>query len=137
MIKFKNAGSNVHCCNLRHSGNMILAADRVSVPCVIMQYTVTKWGRLECRPLLHGDDYLITQGDVDKMTAIRRHFQLHFVERKRLYIFSNFTKLFENYLNMFSADGRLIAKSREASKPRDSGLDFSNRSEIWQASRRC
>ena len=33
------------------------------------------------------------------------------------------------------ADVRLTAKSREVSKPRDSGLNFSNRSEIWQASR--
>ena len=31
------------------------------------------------------------------------------------------------------AVGRLIAKSREVSKPRDSGLDVFNRSEIWQA----
>ena len=32
-----------------------------------------------------------------------------------------------------------MAKSREVSKPRDSGLDFSNRFEIWQAPRqqRC
>ena len=28
---------------------------------------------------------------------------------------------------------RLTARSRETSKPQDSGLDFSNRSEIWQA----
>ena len=33
------------------------------------------------------------------------------------------------------ADGRLTARSREVSKPRDSCLDFSNRSEIWQAPR--
>ena len=31
------------------------------------------------------------------------------------------------------ADGRLTARSREVSNPRDSGLSFSNRSEIWQA----
>ena len=37
------------------------------------------------------------------------------------------------------ADGRLTARSRQVSKPRDSSLDFSNRSEIWQAHRqqRC
>ena len=33
------------------------------------------------------------------------------------------------------ADGRLTVTSREASKQRDSGLDFSNRFEIWQAPR--
>ena len=33
---------------------------------------------------------------------------------------------------------RLTARSREVSKPRDSGLNFSNRSEIWQVPRqRC
>ena len=31
------------------------------------------------------------------------------------------------------ADEYLTARSREVSKPWDSGLDFSNRSEIWQA----
>ena len=31
------------------------------------------------------------------------------------------------------ADGRLTARSSEVSKPWDSGLNFSNRSEIWQA----
>ena len=31
------------------------------------------------------------------------------------------------------AAGRLAARSSEISKPRDSGLDFSNRSEIWHA----
>ena len=30
-------------------------------------------------------------------------------------------------------DGRLTKGSREALKPRDSGLDLSNHSEIWQA----
>ena len=37
------------------------------------------------------------------------------------------------------ADGRLTARSRKVSKPRDSGLDYPNRSEIWQAPRqqRC
>ena len=33
------------------------------------------------------------------------------------------------------AVGRLTARSREVSKPRDSGLNFSNRSEIWQVPR--
>ena len=33
------------------------------------------------------------------------------------------------------ADGRLTARSREVSKARDSGLDFSNRSVIWQTPR--
>ena len=33
------------------------------------------------------------------------------------------------------ADGCLTTRCREVSKPRDSGLDFSNRSEIWQAPR--
>ena len=33
------------------------------------------------------------------------------------------------------ADGRLSPKYREVSKPRDSGLDFYNRSEIWHAPR--
>ena len=34
---------------------------------------------------------------------------------------------------LYSLSGKtLIARSREASKPRDSGLNFSNRSEIWQ-----
>ena len=35
--------------------------------------------------------------------------------------------------------GRLTARSREVLKPRDAGLDFSNSSAIWQASRqqRC
>ena len=35
--------------------------------------------------------------------------------------------------SLVKADGRLTARSREVSKPRDSSLDFSNRSEIWQA----
>ena len=37
------------------------------------------------------------------------------------------------------ADGRLTARSREVSKPRDSGLNIFHRSEIWQAPRqhRC
>ena len=30
-------------------------------------------------------------------------------------------------------DGRLTARYREVSKPRDSGLGFCNRSEIWQS----
>ena len=34
-----------------------------------------------------------------------------------------------------SYHGNLTARSREDSKPRDSGLDFSNRSEIWEAPR--
>ena len=33
------------------------------------------------------------------------------------------------------ADGRFPARSRELSEPQESGLDFSNRSEIWQAPR--
>ena len=33
------------------------------------------------------------------------------------------------------ADGRLIVRSREVLKPRDSGLDFSILAEIWQAAR--
>ena len=37
--------------------------------------------------------------------------------------------------SIHKANGRLIAISREVSKLRDSGLDFSNRSEIWQAPR--
>ena len=37
--------------------------------------------------------------------------------------------------SIHNADGRLTTRSREASKPRDSGLDFSNRSEFWQALR--
>ena len=41
--------------------------------------------------------------------------------------------------SIHEADGRLTARSQEVSKPRDSGLDFSDRSEIWQAPRqeRC
>ena len=35
--------------------------------------------------------------------------------------------------SIHKADRRLTARCREASKPRDSGLYFSNRSEIWQA----
>ena len=37
------------------------------------------------------------------------------------------------------ADGRLTARPHEVSKPRDSGLNFYNRFEIWQAYRqhRC
>ena len=34
------------------------------------------------------------------------------------------------WTSIHQADGRLTAKSREVSKPRYSGLDFSNRSEI-------
>ena len=36
---------------------------------------------------------------------------------------------------IYSMDGRLTTRSRETSKPGDSGLDFSNRSEIRQAPR--
>ena len=38
------------------------------------------------------------------------------------------------YLNHL-ADGRLTARSREVSEPRNSGLHFSNLSKIWQVSR--
>ena len=38
--------------------------------------------------------------------------------------------------HIHSGDGRLPVKSREVSKPGDSAVDFSNRSEIWQAPRR-
>ena len=43
------------------------------------------------------------------------------------------------WASIYYADGRLTAKSHEVSKPRNSGLDFSNCSKIWQASRqqRC
>ena len=41
--------------------------------------------------------------------------------------------------SIHQAHGRLTARSREVSKPRDSGLDRSNSSKIWQAFRqpRC
>ena len=39
-------------------------------------------------------------------------------------------------ISIRQADGRLTVRFREASKPRDSCLDFSNRSEIWQAPRK-
>ena len=42
---------------------------------------------------------------------------------------------FKSCASIHKADGCPTARSREASKPRDSGLDFSNRSEIWQAPR--
>ena len=38
------------------------------------------------------------------------------------------------FLDLYSQNG-LTTKSREVSKPQDSGLNFSNRSEIWQTSR--
>ena len=42
------------------------------------------------------------------------------------------------HLNDLVLSCSLTARSREVSNPQDSGLDFSNRSEIWQASRqRC
>ena len=38
------------------------------------------------------------------------------------------------FLGLYSMSGKTsYRRSREVSKPRDSGLDFSNRSEIWQA----
>ena len=44
-----------------------------------------------------------------------------------------------NSWDVLWADGRLTARSREVSKPRDSALNLSNRSEIWLAPRqqRC
>ena len=39
------------------------------------------------------------------------------------------------WASIHKAVRRLTARSREVSKPRDSCLDYSNRSEIWQASR--
>ena len=40
---------------------------------------------------------------------------------------------------IYSLTGHLTARSREVSKPRDSSLDFSNRSDLWQTprQRRC
>ena len=48
-------------------------------------------------------------------------------------------KSFTNLGLSHKADGRLTARSREVSKPRESGLNFSNGTEIWQAPRqqRC
>ena len=40
-----------------------------------------------------------------------------------------------NWASIHQAVRRLTARSREVSKPRDSGLNFSNRSEIWQVPR--
>ena len=40
-----------------------------------------------------------------------------------------------SWASIHEAIGRLTAWSREVSKPPDPGLDFSNRSEIWQAPR--
>ena len=40
---------------------------------------------------------------------------------------------FESWASIYLADGRLTARYREVSKSRNSGLDFSNRSAIWQA----
>ena len=39
------------------------------------------------------------------------------------------------WFSIHQADGRLAARSREVSKPRDLALDLSNHSEIWQAPR--
>ena len=50
-------------------------------------------------------------------------------------------KLFQHHTwaSIHLADGRLTVRTREVSKPRNSGLDFSNCSEIWVAPRqqRC
>ena len=43
--------------------------------------------------------------------------------------------LYEVWVSIHQADERLTARSREASKVRDSCLNFSNPSEIWQAPR--
>ena len=40
------------------------------------------------------------------------------------------------YLGLYSLSGK-TARSREVSKPRDSGLDFFNSSETWQTPRLC
>ena len=43
---------------------------------------------------------------------------------------------FGPYQGLYSLRGwRLSARSTDDPKPRDSGLDFSNRSDIWQAPR--
>ena len=39
------------------------------------------------------------------------------------------------FTKIHQADERIAARFREVSKSRDSGLNFSNRSEIWQAPR--
>ena len=41
--------------------------------------------------------------------------------------------VFGTKASIYKAGGRLTTRYREVSKPRDSGLDLSNRSEIWQA----
>ena len=40
---------------------------------------------------------------------------------------------FQGAYDSYYTDGRLTERSREVSKPRDSGFYFFNRSEIWQA----
>ena len=44
---------------------------------------------------------------------------------------------YKTWASIHSADGRLAARSREVSKPRDLNLNFSNRSEIWQPPWKC
>ena len=52
-----------------------------------------------------------------------------------LYIKNRYTYVFMTFCaSIHQADGCLKEGSREASKPRDSGLDFSNRSDIWHIS---
>ena len=51
------------------------------------------------------------------------------LDKKQAWYWSVFPIYFEASIHW--AEGRLTARSRDASKPRDSGLDISNRSEIW------
>ena len=59
----------------------------------------------------------------------------HDTNRKHLSKCFRLSPCWNAWASIHKADGRLTARSREVSKPRDSGLNFSNRSEIWQTPR--